>query len=247
MVTKLVEGGNVFKLADGSEATQRINRADVIPTVKWLEQLTGLNLVDNMLGSTGYKETSGDLDLAVDVSKIGKDVLVQQLLKKGIAPADIKKSGDNVHLKTPINGDAKNGFVQTDFMFGDPNFQRFSMTGSPEGSPYKGMHRHILLASIAKVQGMKWSYKNGLVDRETNEVITKDPAEIAHRLFNGSAADLASVETIIAKIKTLPNYEALVADARETLGRENVQLPESRREVVGEGSAAWFKNWKAVL
>ena len=244
---KITEGGNVFKLADGSEATQRINRDDVIPTVKWLEQLTGLNLVDNMLGSTGYKETSGDLDLAVDVSKISKDVLVQQLLKKGIEPTDIKKTGDSVHLKTPINGNPENGYVQTDFMFGDPNFQRFSMTGSPEGSPYKGMHRHVLLASIAKAQGLKWSYKNGLMDRATNEVISKDPSEIAHKLFNGSAADLASVETILAKIKNLPNYNALVADAKETLGKENVQLPESRQEIVGEGSAAWFKNWKAVL
>ena len=52
---KITEGGNVFKLADGSEATQRINKADVVPTVQWLEGLTGLNLVDNMLGSTGYK------------------------------------------------------------------------------------------------------------------------------------------------------------------------------------------------
>lgn len=247
MAIKLNEGGNVFKLADGSEATQRISRENVVPTVQWLEQLTGLNLVDNMLGTTGKKETSGDLDLAVDASKISKDVLVQQLLKRGIAPADIKKSGDNVHLKTPILGDAKNGFVQTDFMFGEPDFQRFSMTGSPEGSPYKGMHRHILLASIAKAQGMKWSYKNGLVDRETNEVITKNPTEIAQKLFNGTASDLASVETIIAKIKTLPNYEALVADARETLSRENVELPEAQQNTVSEGSAAWFKNWKAVL
>lgn len=244
---KITEGGNVFKLADGSEATQRIARADVIPTVQWLEQLTGLNLVDNMLGSTGYKETSGDLDLAVDASKISKEVLVQQLLKKGIEPTDIKKTGDSVHFKTPINGEAKNGYVQTDFMFGDPNFQRFSMTGSPEGSPFKGMHRHVLLASIAKAQGMKWSYKNGLMDRATNEVISKDPSEIAHKLFNGSAADLASVETIVAKIKNLPNYNALVADARETLGKENVQLPESQQAIVGEGSAAWFKNWKSVL
>jgi hypothetical protein len=244
---KITEGGNVFKLADGSEATQRIARADVISTVQWLEQLTGLNLVDNMLGSTGYKETSGDLDLAVDASKISKEVLVQQLLKKGIEPTDIKKTGDSVHFKTPINGEAKNGYVQTDFMFGDPNFQRFSMTGSPEGSPFKGMHRHVLLASIAKAQNMKWSYKNGLMDRATNEVISKDPSEIAHKLFNGSAADLASVETIVAKIKNLPNYNALVADARETLGKENVQLPESQQAIVGEGSAAWFKNWKSVL
>ena len=244
---KITEGGNVFKLADGSEATQRINKADVVPTVQWLEGLTGLNLVDNMLGSTGYKETSGDLDLAVDVSKISKDVLVQQLLKKGIEATDIKKTGDSVHLKTPINGNPENGYVQTDFMFGDPNFQRFSMTGSPEGSPFKGMHRHVLLASIAKAQGLKWSYKNGLMDRATNEVISKDPSEIAHKLFNGSAADLASVETILAKIKNLPNYNALVADAKETLGKENVQLPETQQATVSEGSAAWFKNWKAIL
>ena len=49
----LNEGGNVFKTADGQDATQRINQADVEPTLKWLEKITGLNHVDNMLGSTG--------------------------------------------------------------------------------------------------------------------------------------------------------------------------------------------------
>jgi hypothetical protein len=53
-------------------------------------------------------------------------------------------------------------------------------------SAYKGVHRAILLASIAKAQGMKWSYKNGLVDRESNETITKNPAEIAQNLINGT-------------------------------------------------------------
>jgi hypothetical protein len=238
---RLTEGGNVFKLADGSEATQRINQADVVPTVKWLEQLTGLNLVDNMLGSTGYKETSGDLDLAVDADKISKDTLVQQLLARGIPSTDIKKSGDSVHLKTPILGDASNGYVQTDFMFGRPDWQHFAMAGSPEGSPYKGVHRHLLLASIAKAQGMKWSYKNGLMDRETNEVITQDPNEIARTLFNGNASDLASVETIIAKIKNRPDYSKLTADAQEAFARDNLQLPESMQ--VSEGSAQWFRKF----
>ena len=74
---KLYEGGNVFKLTDGQPATTRISRENVVPTVQWLEQLTGLNLVDNMLGSTGRKETSGDLDLGIDETKISKDVLIQ--------------------------------------------------------------------------------------------------------------------------------------------------------------------------
>lgn len=234
-------GGNVFKNADNTSATQRISRDDVVPTVQWLEKITGLNLVDNMLGSTGYKETSGDLDLAVDINKISKDVLVQQLLSRGIDQSDIKKSGNNVHVKTPILGNPKNGYVQTDFMFGEPDWQKFSMTGSPEGSSYKGMHRHVLLAIIAKARGLKWSYKNGLVNRETNETITRNPKEIAEILFTGTAQDLASVDTIIHKIKPRSDYEELVADARETLGKEGVKLPESKQ--VSEGSADWFRNF----
>jgi hypothetical protein len=240
----LLEGGNVFKTQDGQPATTRIARENVVPTVQWLEQLTGLNLVDNMLGTTGRKETSGDLDLAVDAGKITKEVLIQQLIKRGIKAEDIKKSGDSVHLKTPILGDASNGYVQTDFMFGEPEFQRFSMIGSPEGSEFKGMHRHILLASIAKAQGMKWSYKNGLVDRDTNEVISKNPAEIAKKLLNGTPADMSSVESILKKIHGRPDYEQLVADAKESFARDNLVLPESAPL---PGTGAWYRAWKHKL
>ena len=235
---KLNEGGNVFKLADGQPATTRISRENVVPTVQWLEHLTGLNLQDNMLGSTGRKDTSGDLDLGIDDTKISKDVLIQQLLKKGIKAEDIRKSGDSVHLKTPILGDKSNGYVQTDFMFGDPEFQKFALnTGE---SDYKGVHRAILLASIAKAQGMKWSYKNGLVDRETNEIITKNPQEIAQNLINGDTADLSSVESIVKKIKTLPNYEELVKDAREAFERDKLTLPE---DATLPGTGAWYRQF----
>ena len=235
---KLYEGGNVFKTADGAPATTRIARENVMATVQWLEQLTGLNLVDNMLGSTGRKETSGDLDLGIDETKITKDVLIQQLLRKGIPAEDIKKSGDSVHLKTPILGDKSNGYVQTDFMFGDPEFQKFALNVGD--SEFKGVHRALLLASIAKAQGMKWSYKNGLVNRETNEIISKDPQEIADKLINGTVADLSSVETIVKKIKSLPNYEELVKDAREAFSKENLTLPES---AVLPGTGAWYRQF----
>ena len=238
MANNLFEGGNVFKTAEGHPATTRIARENVVPTVQWLEKLTGLNLVDNMLGSTGRKETSGDLDLGIDDTKITKDVLIQQLLKRGIKAEDIKKSGDSVHVKTPILGDASNGFVQTDFMFGDPEFQKFALnTGE---SAYKGVHRAILLASIAKAQGMKWSYKNGLMDRETNEVISKKPDEIAEKLIGGKAEDLNSVESIVKKIKDRPDYEQLVADAREAFERDRMTLPE---ETVLPGTGAWYRQF----
>jgi hypothetical protein len=241
MVTKLLEGGNIFKQADGSPATTRIARDNIVPTVQWLEQLTGLNLVDNMLGSTGKKESSGDLDLGVDSTKVTKEVLIQQLLNKGIDRNDIRKTGDSVHLKTPILGDANNGYVQTDFMFSDnPAFQSFSYAGAGEGQ-FKGVHRNILLASIAKAQGLKWSPKFGLVNRETNEVITDNPNEIAKQLVNGSSADLSSVEAILNKIKSHPNYEQLVADARDAFARDNLVLPESSPL---PGTGAWFRAWR---
>ena len=242
----LLEGGNVFKNEKGEPATQRINLADVVPTVKWLEKLTGLNLVDNMLGSTGRKATSGDLDLGIDETKIDKQTLITQLLRNGVTQEDLRKSGDSVHYKAPILGDANNGFVQVDFMFGDPKWQQFSLMGSPEGSPFKGLHRHILLSSIAKHLGLKWSQKYGLISRASNEVITKDPAEIADKLLGGTVKDMQSVETIINKIKNDPNYEALVKDAKDSFEKDNLVLPESDKNIL-PGTGAWYKQWTYKL
>lgn len=239
MVTRLNEGGNVFKTADGQSATIRVARENVVPTVQWLEQLTGLNLVDNMLGSTGRNETSGDLDLGIDSDKISKEVLIQQLQRKGIPNSDIKKSGDSVHLKTPILGDPANGYVQTDFMFGHPEWQQFRYMGGGAGQ-FKGVHRAILLSSIAKELGYLFSNKDGLLKRDTREVVTTDPAETARLLIGGTVADTATVNSIINKIKNRSDYEKLVADAKKTFDAENLVLPESGPLL---GTGAWYRQF----
>jgi hypothetical protein len=239
----LLEGGNVFKDAKGQPLTVRISRENVVPTVQWLEQLTGLNLQDNMLGTTGRAATSGDLDLGVDATKISKDVLIKQLLRRGVKDTDIRKSGDAVHLKTPILGDANNGYVQTDFMFSEnPAWQHFALTGGAEGSQFKGMHRHVLLSSIAKAQNMKWSPKSGLLDRTTNEVISTDPKEVAVKLLGlgHTPKDLATVESVVKAIKDRPDFETLVKDAKEAFERDNLVLPESS---VLPGTGAWYRKF----
>jgi len=77
---KLLEGGNVFKTADGKPATQRIDRADVPATIKWLEGVLGMQFPqDRWLGSTGRAATSGDLDLAVDLADADKEAIAQRL------------------------------------------------------------------------------------------------------------------------------------------------------------------------
>ena len=254
-MSELFEGGNVFKDDAGSVLTVRINKADVLLTVQWLEKITGLELTDYMLGTTGKKMTSGDLDLAVDANAVDKNEfanrLAEYIKKQGGDPKQwIKKSGVSVHFKTPIKGDEANGYVQSDFMFGEPQWMKWSMTGGREGSELKGSHRHVILASIAKARGMKWSFQNGLVNRETNEVISRDPNEIAKKLLGQTATpkNLEDPEAIIDFIIKLPNYEELIADARETLSKEGVQLPEAGKvESYTPGSGAWFRKMIEIV
>lgn len=251
----LLEGGNVFKDDAGTVLTKRINKADVIPTIQWLETVTGLELTDHLLGTTGKKETSGDLDIAIDANEVNKNEFAQKLAdyiaKQGGNPKEwIRKSGISVHFKTPIRGEEANGYVQSDFMFGERDWLKFSLQGGKEGSELKGAHRHVIFASIAKARGMKWSPNNGLMSGDGKELITKDANEIAKKLLGQTATvkNLADPEAVIDYIIKLPNYEELVADARETLEREGVKLPVAGKvESYTPGTGAWFRKMIEVI
>ena len=78
------------------------------------------------------------------------------------------------------------------------------------------------------------------MDRETNEIITKNPEEIAEKLIGGTAADMNSVETIVKKIKSRPDYEELVKDAREAFERDKLTLPE---DTTLPGTGAWYRQF----
>jgi hypothetical protein len=230
----IAEGGNVFKDSSGAPRTQRIDLADIRPTIQWLERVTGLPLLDNMLGSTGQKPTSGDLDLAVDSNRVQKDDLVRQLSdyvsRNGQDPRDwVRKSGTAVHFLTPIGGRADSGFVQTDFMFlAKPEFSKFILRQDP-GSEYKGATRNVLLNSMAKSMGYKLNQIAGIADRATNNIITDDPDEIAQMLLNPRATrdDLTSVEKIMAALARDPQRDAKLADFRDHMAREGTPIDES--------------------
>lgn len=230
----LTEGGNVFKDASGAPRTQRINLVDIVPTVKWLEAVTDLPLTDNMLGSTGLKPSSGDLDLAVDSNQVSKDQLFSLLSnyvqKNGQDPRDwVRKSGTSVHFLTPIRGRARTGFVQTDFMFlPKPEFSKFILR-SAQNSAYKGATRNILINSIAKSMGYKLNQLDGIADRATNRLISDDPDQIAKMLLNPQATqeDLESVERILAVLKSDPQRDAKLADFRDHMARAGTPLDEN--------------------
>ncbi len=259
---EIFEGGNVFKNPATKEPlTRRIKREEIPGTIAFLEKSTDVDFTMDKdeegvpikwLGTTGRKSDSGDLDLSVDANEVDKKEFAAKLIA-AFGKDSVKLSGDNVHLKTPINGDPSNGFAQTDFMFSaNPKFQQGSMLGGTADSPYRGEHRHILLSSIARARGLKYSPKFGLVDPETNEPVPNgdDWNVIAKQLLGQTATvkDIRSVETIVNYIKKLPNYEELIAAAQETLGRSGIELPKKEAlEHYTPNSPAWMRKIMDML
>ena len=237
----ILEGGNVFKNGDGQAQTQRINQTDVKTTLAWLEEmLPGLDLQNNTLGSTGIKDTSGDLDIAVDSTQLSKEQLVAQLTRWAqshkFKPEEwVKKTGAGIHFKTPINGNPDMGYVQTDFMFlNNVPWSKFVLGAMPADSKYKGRERNVLMNSIAKSMGYKLNQIAGIADRNTNKIITDDPDKVAKMLLNKRATrqDLASVESILQALSTDPEREAKLADFKQHMEREGLPFMESETPAV---------------
>ena len=268
-MNKLFEGGNVFKGADKQPLTQRIATKDVPATIDYIEKITGLDFTKELdpddkkpvkwLGTTGRKEdpdgtfelnSSGDLDLSVDANEVDKKEFAAKLIAQ-FGKENVKLSGDSVHLKTPIAGDQVNGFVQSDFMFSvNPKFQQGSMIGGK--GQYKGEHRHIVLSSLARARGFKYSPKFGLLHGDTNEPVENgdDWNVISKQLLGQTAStkDVKNVDAIIAYIIKLPNYDELVAGARETLGKQGIELPVKEAfESYVPGSNAWMRRMTNIV
>jgi hypothetical protein len=232
----LLEGGNVFKDAEGNPLTGRINQSDVPATVAWLEQLTGIEFPrERWLGSTGKAPTSGDLDLAVDANQVSKEQLAAKLTQwivgHKLPPAEWIKKGGEVHLRTPIQGRPDLGYVQTDFMFfANLDWGTFYYNQGA-GSAYKGMNRAVLMSSLAKHYGLTLG-SNGVISRANKQLITMDPDEAARMILGPKATrdNLSTVETIFAALARDKDKEAKIKDFREYLNKEGLPQPDAVTE-----------------
>lgn len=205
----LNEGGNIWP-----DQTSDFDHKDIPALMKQINSVvtkTGAKALPIGSGATPTPgKRSGDLDMIVD-SGILKDffkakddknarIELENLFKQ--AGFDTAKTGTSVHVRVPL-GDASH---QVDIMVvpEGETAQKFHVHDIPKGSPYKGKHKQIAMAYLAKQKGMKWSPYKGLLDRETNELVTNNIDEVAKELIgpNASAKDLGSVESMA---KALPD------------------------------------------
>lgn len=139
-----------------------IHISEIEPTLSALEQVLGIDLKNNVLGSVGKKEFSGDIDVAVQVAPEDIPQLVKKLeatpevldiAKSSVIMTKVKIVGYDESKQTER---PRTGFVQVDFMPGDPGWMKtYYHSPSEKESKYKGVFRNIMIATIAAVLDRK--------------------------------------------------------------------------------------------
>jgi len=175
---------------------------------------------------------TGDLDVSVDMDQVkhyfkipatkklpeddkaARQALEQFLLDNGV-PATYK-AGVTVHIKFPYDGH----FYQCDIKVvrKAEKVSKFHQHIIPRGSPYKGVHKQVVMSALASAKNMLWSPDEGLYARDANrkksELLSDDWDEIAKLLLGPghTGASLGSAESIMAAIKD-PALKQQVHDA----------------------------------
>lgn len=152
------------KLSEGGAmpGVGAIHIDEIEPTLKLLQSKLGIDLENNVLGSVGKRQFSGDIDVALNipaddipafVEKLKAMPEVLDLAKSSVIMTKIKIEDFD---KSKSDGRPRTGYVQVDFMPGDPGWLKtYYHSPSETESKYKGVYRNIMIASIAAVYQRK--------------------------------------------------------------------------------------------
>jgi hypothetical protein len=131
---------------------------EINPTLDQLEKSLGIDLKNNTLGSVGKRKFSGDIDVALQIEpgeipafieKLKNNPLIHDIAKSSVIMTKVKIVGFDSEKS---DGRPRTGFVQVDFMPGDPGWLKtYYHSPSETESKYKGVYRNIMIATIAAV------------------------------------------------------------------------------------------------
>jgi len=231
-----------------------IHISEIEPTLDALEKVLKIDLKNNVLGSVGKREFSGDIDVAIEVDTDNIPELVKRL-ENTPEVLDIAKSSV-IMTKVRIVGydeskqttKPRTGFVQVDFMPGDPNWMKtYYHSPSEKESKYKGVFRNIMIATIAavydknksqetvpdgrpvEVERWMWSPTDGLVRVKRTPVPNKKGDGYTKKNKNEIIGKPIKDAEGIAKAlgldsgKDLNSFETLLAAVEKNYPQEMVQ------------------------
>jgi len=147
----LAEGGSMPGVGD-------IHISEIGPTLDRLQNILKIDLHNNTLGSVGKRQFSGDIDIALHiepedipsfVKKLETIPEIMDISKSSVIMTKVKI--ENYDPDKSSNG-KRTGFVQVDFMPGDPGWLKtYYHSPSEKESKYKGVFRNVMMATIAAV------------------------------------------------------------------------------------------------
>lgn len=138
-----------------------IHISEVMPTLENLaRQLDMSEISKNPLGSTGKKEYSNDIDIALNITDNTERSKLMSLLREMLGYENVRSIASIIISRVPIENydeskDAvqpRTGFVQIDFMFGDVEWMKtFYHSPSTEESKFKGVHRNLAISALTQM------------------------------------------------------------------------------------------------
>jgi hypothetical protein len=158
---------------------------EINPTLEQLEKSLGLGLKDFTLGSVGKRQFSGDIDVALNlppeelpafVEKLKKNPLIKDIAKSSVIMTKVQIQNFD---KSKSDGRPRTGFVQVDFMPGDPGWLKtYFHSPSEDESKYKGVFRNVMVATMAAVH-----------NRDDSDAEVEDGRPLESRRFMWSPTD----------------------------------------------------------
>lgn len=219
----LVEGGgNIWPETEHFLPTPDMVKALVSQVNKYVHK-AGLPLY--LSGSSANEDPNpehetGDVDLMVDMDQVKQffkipntgnlskdDKAAREALEAFLIDAGVEtyKAGVTVHIKFPYKGKAYQADIKV--VRKAQRVSRFHQHKIPRGSPYKGVHKQMLMNALASSQGLLWSPDEGLYRRDAQgkkaDLISDEWDDIAKVLLgnrNATGNDLDSVEAIMNAI-----------------------------------------------
>jgi len=219
----LLEGGNIWPETTPFYPTPDMVQALVKEVQGYLRD-SGFPIHVQGSGSNqdpDPEHPTGDLDVSVDLDQVkqffnippskkladddkaARNALEKFLLDNGVAAT--YKAGVTVHIKFPYDGKAYQCDIKV--IRKAEKVAKFHRHIIPRGSPYKGVHKQVVLSALASAKNMLWSPDEGLyardADRKKADLVTDDWDKVAEILLGPghNGRDLGSAESIMAAIK----------------------------------------------
>ena len=193
------------------------------------------------LGSVGKRQFSGDIDVALNlkpeelpafIEKLKKNPLIKDIAKSSVIMTKVQIQNFD---KSKSDGRPRTGFVQLDFMPGDPGWLKtYFHSPAEKESKYKGVFRNVMVATMAAVHNrddsdaetedgrplesrrLMWSPTDGLVRVLRTPVPRKDgngyTAKNQNKIIDGpwKQADEIAKQLGLNSTKDLNSFESLL-------------------------------------